>query len=59
MLIFLLKRFGAMLLMALCRTVIVFSPVNLKPNLVKLAKEQNSARMSAEPRDLPPENRAI
>jgi peptide/nickel transport system permease protein len=46
MLIFLLKRLGVMLLTALCLTAIVFSLVNLKPNLVKLAKEQNSSRMS-------------
>lgn len=46
MLIFLLKRFGAMVLTGLCLTAIVFSLVNLKPNLVKLAKEQNSSRMS-------------
>jgi peptide/nickel transport system permease protein len=46
MLVFLIKRLGVMLLTALCLTAIVFSLVNLKPNLVKLAKEQGSARMS-------------
>jgi peptide/nickel transport system permease protein len=35
-------------LTALCLTLIVFSLVNLKPNLVKLAKEQNNNRMSNE-----------
>jgi len=46
LLLFLLKRLGVMLLTALCLTAIVFSLVNLKPNLVKLAKEQNSSRMT-------------
>ena len=46
MLIFLMKRLGVMVLTALCVTAIVFSLVNLKPNLVKLAKEQASVRMS-------------
>ena len=46
MVVFLLKRLGVMILTALCLTLIVFSLVNLKPNLVKLAKEQNSSRMS-------------
>jgi peptide/nickel transport system permease protein len=44
--IFLLKRLGVMIATALCLTLIVFSLVNLKPNLVKLAKEQNNSRMS-------------
>jgi ABC-type dipeptide/oligopeptide/nickel transport system permease component len=44
MLLFLLKRLGVMLLTALCLTAIVFSLVNLKPNLVKLAKEQGSSQ---------------
>ncbi len=48
MAVFLLKRFGVMILTALCLTALVFSLVNLKPNLVKLAKEQNSSRMSDE-----------
>jgi len=48
MAVFLLKRLGVMILTALCLTAIVFSLVNLKPNLVKLAKEQNSSRMSDE-----------
>ena len=38
MLAFLLKRLGVMVLTALCLTLIVFALVNLKPNLVKLAK---------------------
>jgi len=46
MAVFLLKRLGVMILTALCLTALVFSLVNLKPNLVKLAKEQNSSRMS-------------
>ena len=46
MLIFLAKRIGLMVLTALCLTLVVFALVNLKPNLVKLAKEQNNARMS-------------
>ena len=48
MALFLVKRLGVMILTALCLTAIVFSLVNLKPNLVKLAKEQNSSRMSDE-----------
>ncbi len=35
-----------MALTALCLTLIVFSLVNLKPNLVKLAKEQSGSRIS-------------
>ncbi len=46
MLIFFLKRLGVMVLTALCLTFIVFSLVNLEPNLEKLAKEQNNMRMS-------------
>jgi peptide/nickel transport system permease protein len=46
MAIFLLKRLGVMILTALCLTAIVFSLVNLKPNLVKLAKEQSGSRIS-------------
>ena len=46
MLVFLAKRIGVMLLTALCLTLIVFSLVNLKPNLVKLAKEQAGSRIT-------------
>ena len=46
MLVFLLKRLGVMVLTALCLTLIVFSLVNLKPNLVKLAKEQTGSRIT-------------
>src|SRR6188472_2065807 len=46
MLVFLAKRIGVMLLTALCLTLIVFSLVNLKPNLVKLAKEQTGSRIT-------------
>ena len=35
-----------MVLTALCLTLIVFSLVNLKPNLVKLAKEQTGSRIT-------------
>ncbi len=48
MLAFLLRRLGVMLATALCLTLVVFSLVNLKPNLVKLAKEQNNNRMTSE-----------
>jgi peptide/nickel transport system permease protein len=48
MVLYLLKRLGVMVLTAICLTAVVFSLVNLKPNLVKLAKEQNSSRMSDE-----------
>ena len=46
MLVFLLKRLGVMVLTALCLTLIVFCLVNLKPNLVKLAKEQTGSRIT-------------
>jgi len=46
MLLFIARRVGVMLLTALCLTLIVFSLVNLKPNLVKLAKEQTGARVT-------------
>lgn len=46
MAVFLLKRIGVMMVTAICLTLIVFSLVNLKPNLVKLAKEQNNNRMT-------------
>jgi peptide/nickel transport system permease protein len=48
MVLYLLKRLGVMVLTAICLTAVVFSLVNLKPNLVKLAKEQGSSRMSDE-----------
>jgi peptide/nickel transport system permease protein len=44
--LFLLRRIGLMALTALCLTLIVFSLVNLKPNLVKLAKEQSGSRIT-------------
>lgn len=43
--IFILRRFGIMLLTALCLTFIVFFLTNLSPNLEKLAKSQGSVRM--------------
>jgi len=43
---FLLRRLGLMAVTALCLTLIVFALVNLKPNLVKLAKEQSGSRIS-------------
>ena len=46
MLAFLARRVSVMLLTALCLTLIVFSLVNLKPNLVKLAKEQAGSRIT-------------
>jgi len=46
MLAFLARRVGVMVLTALCLTLIVFALVNLKPNLVKLAKEQTGSRIS-------------
>ncbi len=46
MFVFLIKRLGVMLLTALCLTLIVFMLVNLKPNLVKLAKEQTGSRIT-------------
>ncbi len=46
MLVFLLKRIGVMILTALCLTMIVFALINLKPNLVKLAKEQTGSRIT-------------
>ncbi len=48
MLAFILKRFGVMILTAICLTFIVFFLTNLEPNLEKLAKEQNNMRMSDE-----------
>ena len=46
MLTFILRRLGVMALTAICLTLIVFSLVNLEPNLEKLAKEQNNMRMT-------------
>jgi peptide/nickel transport system permease protein len=46
MFIFLLKRIGVMVVTALCLTLVVFALVTLKPNLVKLAKEQTGSRIS-------------
>ncbi len=46
MLTFLAKRLTVVILTALCLTLIVFSLVNLKPNLVKLAKEQTGSRIT-------------
>ncbi|MEO1550065.1 MAG: ABC transporter permease [Pseudomonadota bacterium] len=46
MVLFILKRLGVMILTALCLTLVVFSLVNIPPNLEKLAKEQNNMRMS-------------
>jgi peptide/nickel transport system permease protein len=46
MLSFLGRRIGTMILTALCLTAIVFSLVNLRPNLDRLAKEQVNPRMT-------------
>ncbi len=48
MLNFVLRRFGAMILTAICLTFIVFLLTNLAPNLERLAKEQTNSRMSDE-----------
>jgi peptide/nickel transport system permease protein len=45
MLLFLLRRFGMMLVTALCLTFIVFYLTNLPPNLEKVAKSEASSRM--------------
>ena len=45
---FILRRFGQMLLTAICLTFIVFFMTNLMPNLEKLAKTQGNFRMSEE-----------
>ncbi|RMH41094.1 MAG: ABC transporter permease [Alphaproteobacteria bacterium] len=45
---FILRRFGIMLLTALCLTFIVFFLTNLPPNLEKLAKTQGNMRMTDE-----------
>ena len=46
MLMFILRRLGVMCLTMITLTFIVFSMVNLEPNLKKLALEQNNNRMS-------------
>jgi peptide/nickel transport system permease protein len=43
---FILRRFGVMILTALCLTFVVFLLTNLYPNLEKLAKTQGNARMT-------------
>ncbi|MGB5871787.1 MAG: ABC transporter permease [Albidovulum sp.] len=43
---FILRRFGVMLLTAICLTFIVFFLTNLTPNLEKLAKSEANSRMS-------------
>ncbi|WP_022704514.1 ABC transporter permease [Pseudorhodobacter ferrugineus] len=48
MVMFLLRRFGIMVLTAICLTFIVFSLTNLTPNLEKLARSEGSVRMSDE-----------
>jgi peptide/nickel transport system permease protein len=48
MLGFLLKRFGTLVLTALCLTFIVFFLTNLPPNLEKLAKTEAGSRISDE-----------
>ncbi len=48
MLNFVLRRFGAMVVTAICLTFIVFMLTNLAPNLERLAKEQANSRMSDE-----------
>lgn len=40
---FILRRFGVMILTALCLTFVVFFLTNLYPNLEKLAKTQGNA----------------
>jgi peptide/nickel transport system permease protein len=44
--LFVLRRFGVMILTALCLTFVVFFLTNLYPNLEKLAKTQGNARMT-------------
>ena len=46
MLLFLVKRFGVMMLTALVLTFVVFYLTNLYPNLEKLAKTQANNRMT-------------
>ncbi|MDQ7070882.1 MAG: ABC transporter permease [Rhodobacterales bacterium] len=45
---FILRRFGVMIITALCLTFIVFFLTNLYPNLEKLAKTQGNFRMTDE-----------
>ncbi|AHM04989.1 Oligopeptide/dipeptide ABC transporter, permease protein [Roseibacterium elongatum DSM 19469] len=44
--LFILRRFGVMVLTAICLTFVVFFLTNLYPNLEKLAKTQGNARMT-------------
>ena len=46
--LFVLRRFGVMILTAFFLTFVVFVLTNLEPNLEKLAKTQGNARMSDE-----------
>ena len=48
MLVFIARRFGLMVLTALCLTFIVFFLTNLRPNLEKLARTEGSVRMTEE-----------
>jgi peptide/nickel transport system permease protein len=48
MLAFIARRFGLMVLTALCLTFIVFFLTNLRPNLEKLARTEGSVRMTEE-----------
>jgi len=44
--LFILRRFGVMILTALCLTFLVFFLTNLQPNLEKLAKTEGNMRMT-------------
>lgn len=46
MILFLLRRFGTMVLTALCLTLVVFYLTNLPPNLEKIAKSEAGSRIS-------------
>ena len=48
MALFFLRRFGVMVITAICLTFVVFFLTNLYPNLEKLAKTQGNFRMSEE-----------
>ncbi len=48
MLIFIVRRFGLMVLTAICLTFVVFFLTNLHPNLEKLARTEGSVRMTDE-----------
>ncbi len=48
MLIFILKRFGVMLLTMFALTLVVFYLTNLEPNLIKLALSEGNMRMTPE-----------